>query len=275
MPEQYYLTEADRDAVAELLRFYRNYKRNRPIFDFTDNSGTYAETYIGKTSEAIAGITEATGTSGDPDTPNYGDCLVYAIQNTTGVDQLFSTGKTVQAYNIGTDTIDADTWCIITKTKHGPWVVLLVSSSSGSGGSGGGGSSGDGCCGGSPTNEYHPTNAPFTSTFEIRRPFGAGSATTSGLNCTLIGEFEPSRKAADIPSWTHVLICESTVDLRDGCSRVGGSNAITHTDGDEVRIPSGASSPRFVVVWCETVNKGETGPDLYEYKRVFLMRHTA
>lgn len=124
MPEQYYLTEADRDAVAELLRFYRNYKRNRPIFDFTDNSGTYAETYIGKTNEIIAGITESAGTSGDPALPSYGNCTVYAIQNTTGTDSLFSSGKTIIGYNISSITIPAETWIVLTKTKYGQWLII-------------------------------------------------------------------------------------------------------------------------------------------------------
>lgn len=152
------------------------------------------------------------------------------------------------------------------------WAKVLLLSSTGSGGGSGGSG---GCCCDESNTEYHPDDNPFDNTFEIRRAFGAGSATTSGLDCRLIGDFVGGRLAADVPDWTHVLICESTVDLRDGCSRVIGSNALTYADGDEVRVPSGASSPRFVVVWCETVNKGLSGPDLYEYKRAYLMRHTA
>jgi hypothetical protein len=50
-----------------------------------------------------------------------------------------------------------------------------------------------------------------------------------------------------------------------------GSNGLTYADGDEVRIPSGASSPRFVVVWVEKIETSNPR----EYKRAFLMRHTA
>jgi hypothetical protein len=46
--------------------------------------------------------------------------------------------------------------------------------------------------------------------------------------------------------WSHIL----EVDLRDGCTRTGGSNAVAYADGNEVRIPDG-SRTQYVVVWME------------------------
>ena len=50
----------------------------------------------------------------------------------------------------------------------------------------------------------------------------------------------------------------------------GGASTITYADGDEVRIPSGAST-RFVVVWVEKVDVGTPR----EFKRAYLLRNTA
>lgn len=154
---------------------------------------------------------------------------------------------------------------------------VLLLGQQGTGGGGGGGSGGGGCCGDDSNTEYHPTDAPFTDTFEIRRAFGSGTVTTSGLDCTWRSDFSRSRQrqAGAQVFWTHIMVCEASVDIRDGSTRGAGGTIYSYADGDEVRIPSGASSPRFVVAWVETVNKGASGPDLYEYKRVYLHRHTA
>jgi hypothetical protein len=149
----------------------------------------------------------------------------------------------------------------------------IVGLSVASGGGGGGGDSN--CCGYESNQEYHPTLAPFQTTCDIRRPFGAGAATTSNVSCTLIGNFYPSRLSTDAIDWTHVMVCPAGTDVRDALTRLTGGNALSYADGDEVRIPSGASSPRFVVVFVERVNRGEVGPTYYDYYRVFMMRHTA
>jgi hypothetical protein len=109
------------------------------------------------------------------------------------------------------------------------------------------------------------------TTCDIRRPFGSASPIASGIPCRLTSDFRNSRHAEDVPDWTHYLILDSSVDVRDGVTRLAGSNALTYVDGDEVRIPSGSTSPRYVVVWVEVANLGTPN----EYKRVFLMRHSA
>jgi hypothetical protein len=68
--------------------------------------------------------------------------------------------------------------------------------------------------------------------------------------------------------WTHVLNVQPDVDIRDGCTRSAGSDAIVFGDGDEVRGPDGA---RYVVVWVETVALGTT----LEHRRAYLLRHSA
>jgi len=142
------------------------------------------------------------------------------------------------------------------------------------GASSGGGAIAAGCCGGEPTDEYHPDTAPWTASFEIRRAFGSGTVTTSGIDGTLYGDFAGAKLAENLPDWTHVLVVPYGTDIRDGITRLTGNNGLTYADGDEVRF-NGTSSPRFVVVFVEAVNRGESGPDLYAYYRVFLMRHSA
>src|SRR5262249_4491961 len=70
--------------------------------------------------------------------------------------------------------------------------------------------------------------------------------------------------------WTHYIDVDSTVDVRDGCTRAAGFDAITYSDGDEVRIPDGSGS-RYVDVWVEVVNRGSA----QQWKRAYLLRAPA
>lgn len=102
------------------------------------------------------------------------------------------------------------------------------------------------------------------TTCDIRRPFGSGSWTTN-IDCELVPQFRVGRCAIDVPDWTHYIDVDASVDIRDGCSRVVGSNALTYADGDEVRIPTGVNN-RYTVVWVEPSPSGG--------KRAYLMRHS-
>ena len=109
----------------------------------------------------------------------------------------------------------------------------------------------------------------LTTTCDIYRPFGAGSPTTSGVPCRLtpaLGAVSDSGL-----TWTHALDVQPAVDVRDGCSRAAGAAAITFADGDEVRVPGGAGTTRYVVVWVETVGRGTA----MQHQRVYLLRHAA
>src|SRR5947209_7667237 len=89
----------------------------------------------------------------------------------------------------------------------------------------------------------------LTTTCDIYRPFGAGSPTTTGVACRLVPDLAHGRGSGGPPIvWTHFLDLDDTVDIRDACTRLVGSNTVTYGDGDEVRIPN-ASGSRFVVVW--------------------------
>lgn len=110
------------------------------------------------------------------------------------------------------------------------------------------------------------------STCDVYRPFGAGSPTHSNVSCRLVADFARGRMASGgVPEWTHYLEIDSTADIRDGCTRAAGAYVLTFADGDEVRVPGGASSPRFVVVWVETIDQGSPR----EFKRAYLLRHAA
>ena len=72
------------------------------------------------------------------------------------------------------------------------------------------------------------------------------------------------------PPNRHLLV-NPDVDLRDGCTRGPGSDAITYADGDGVMVPSGSGNTRYVVVWVDHVQRVQSG----EHKRVYLVRDTA
>jgi hypothetical protein len=113
----------------------------------------------------------------------------------------------------------------------------------------------------------------LTTTCDIYRPFGDASPTTAGVACRLTPALADGtgRVVTDAPAWTHTLDLQPGVDVRDGCSRTAGSAAIDFADGDEVRVPGGAGTTRYVVVWVETVGRGTP----MQFQRAYLLRHEA
>jgi len=70
--------------------------------------------------------------------------------------------------------------------------------------------------------------------------------------------------------WTQYLDLDDSIDIRDGCTRTAGVDALNYADGDEVRIPSGSNN-RYVVVFVTMLSRGLPG----QYKRAYLIRHSA
>jgi hypothetical protein len=114
-----------------------------------------------------------------------------------------------------------------------------------------------------------PAASLLPTTCDIYRPFGAASPTATGVPCQLSADLARGTWGGEL-TWTHVLDLMAGVDLRDGCTRTVGDNAIAYADGDEVRIPSGGAT-RYVVVWVETVSRGAATQCL----RAYLLRHQA
>ena len=110
------------------------------------------------------------------------------------------------------------------------------------------------------------------TTCDVYRPFGDGSPTYRDVPCRLVPDFARGHSPdGSSPAWTHYLVLDESADVRDGCTRALGAAQLTYGDGDEVRIPGGASGPRFVVVWVETVEAGTPRA----YKRAYLLRDSA
>jgi hypothetical protein len=112
----------------------------------------------------------------------------------------------------------------------------------------------------------------LTTTCDIYRPFGAGSPTHTAVPCRLVPDLPRGRGSglAGVLAWSHYIDLQDTADILDGCSRPAGSDSELFNDGDEVRIPSGAST-RYVVVWVETRLLGTANA----YKRAYLLRNAA
>ena len=114
--------------------------------------------------------------------------------------------------------------------------------------------------------EFLPT------TCDVYRPFGAASPTAAGVRCRLVADHARGRAPfSGGPTWTHYLDLDPAADVRDGVTRTLASNALVFNDGDEVRVPTGATAPRYVVVWVEKVHEGTPR----EFKRAYLLRDTA
>jgi hypothetical protein len=116
-------------------------------------------------------------------------------------------------------------------------------------------------------------SALLTGTCDVYRPFGDATPLASGIPCRLAPDLAVgSGKKVVVPlAWAHTLDLQPGTDVRDGCSRTAGANAIDFADGDEVRVPSGAGTTRYVVVWVETVGLGTP----MQYQRAYLLRHEA
>jgi hypothetical protein len=115
--------------------------------------------------------------------------------------------------------------------------------------------------------------ALLTNTCDIYRPFGDATPLATGIPCRLAPDLAggSGKKVVAALIWTHILDFQPGADVRDGCSRTAGTNAIDFADGDEVRVPGGAGTTRYVVVWVETVGLGTT----MQYQRAYLLRHEA
>jgi hypothetical protein len=115
-------------------------------------------------------------------------------------------------------------------------------------------------------------DAALTTTCDVYRPFGAATPIATGVPCRLtavVGSGQPMAPSG--LAWTHTLDVQPGVDLRDGCTRAAGSNAVTYGDGDMVGVPSGAGSTCYVVVWVEVLNRGTP----VQFQRAYLLRDTA
>lgn len=112
----------------------------------------------------------------------------------------------------------------------------------------------------------------LNTTCDLYRPLTSFVPTVSGIPCQLVADLAGGRPpVAGALQWTHYLLVNATVDVRDGGTRAAGADAITYADGDGIMVPSGASNTRYVVVWVEYVQRGQPG----EHKRVYLLRDTA
>jgi hypothetical protein len=111
-----------------------------------------------------------------------------------------------------------------------------------------------------------PPTPLLTTTCDIYRPFGAASPTTTNVPCQLSADLAAGTLGGLV--WTHTLDLACGTEIRDGCTRTAGNNAIDYADGDEVRVPSGGTT-RYVVVWVEVRSRGSA----MECARAYLLRH--
>jgi hypothetical protein len=116
-----------------------------------------------------------------------------------------------------------------------------------------------------------PPNS-FPTTCDVYRPFGSASPLSSAVPCRLVPAFRAGQGGVQAPgglTWTHYLEVAAGTDLRDGCSRTAGSDAITYADGDEIRVAETAGTARYVVVWVEELPTTAG----WTFKRAYLLRH--
>lgn len=108
--------------------------------------------------------------------------------------------------------------------------------------------------------------SPANTTFDIWRYNGVAAAST-GNHGILRGVFEQGREAGEQASaqfrFTHVLLVEPTLDLRDDFDAFAG----TASQRDTVRIPD-STGLSYRVVFLERVQRGLAA----DHKRVYLQR---
>lgn len=112
------------------------------------------------------------------------------------------------------------------------------------------------------------------ASYQIHRPFGAASARSSGTG-SLVDSLPCGRSPGGSNLlYTHVLYVGSSEDVRDGCSRTAGGDAILYADGDEVRVTTPFGYTRFAVVWVGSAyDKGSISDPSLGGIPVYLLRH--
>ncbi len=106
---------------------------------------------------------------------------------------------------------------------------------------------------------------------EIRRPFGAAVAFVSNVAATFYPDFPGGRgsySGGNYLTWDGFVDVASSVDVRDGLSRAAGLDTTSYADGDELRIPQGASATRYVVVKVVNLSDLKGVP----FKRAYVLR---
>lgn len=111
-----------------------------------------------------------------------------------------------------------------------------------------------------------PVGPPSISvSCEIRRPFGGSVVAT--VNGILTPRISGQRIGGSPPPiyYTHYVLLDASVDIRDGCTRVSNTSQLAFGMGDEVRIPAGAGyGSKYAVVYVERLSSTS--------KRVYLCR---
>ena len=99
---------------------------------------------------------------------------------------------------------------------------------------------------------------------------GAATAAATDVPCQLVPDFERGRQrfAGEANAYTHYLILDAAVEVRDGSAGVASNNP---ANADTVKVPGGgAVAVSYTVVYVEYHNRGGAG----EHKRVYLNRGT-
>lgn len=112
---------------------------------------------------------------------------------------------------------------------------------------------------------------PLPDTCDIFRPLGAGAPVSAGVSCRIVPNLRTGRGGTAGPTylmWTHYIDFESTVDVRDGCTRAAGTNYVTYADGDGLKATLEGKLHVWVVVWVEF--RYTNTPN--NYKRAYCVR---
>lgn len=106
------------------------------------------------------------------------------------------------------------------------------------------------------------------TTVKIYSGFGGAARYDDLKSCRLVEQLDEGRAPSSTGlNWTHYIDLDFEVDIRDNVSRSVGSNSLTYSDGDEVRIPD-VQGTKYVVVFVVPMGMGTNN----HYKRAYLLR---
>lgn len=66
-------------------------------------------------------------------------------------------------------------------------------------------------------------DAFLSTTCDLYRPFGSATPIAAGVACRLVADYSRSRMSTLAPMWTHYLLVNPGVDIRDAVARGVGS----------------------------------------------------
>lgn len=118
----HFLTDDDREILLDLIRDYRQRKRQGVTNPGVDEGHQTPECYVAIPTSANGIPALTRGVDSNPDEPGEGPCDIYKIVQGVTDPEIVTAGFDKSVYNVSPGVISQD-WILVHKTKYGRWIT--------------------------------------------------------------------------------------------------------------------------------------------------------